>query len=87
MKWIMAYSQDSLTSALLGFFNHSLKTAIHTEEVLMETGNLMWPDGGCRQAYICCDDCGDLVWETTEQARSQVWRGAGFNTAHCLVLH
>lgn len=37
----------------------------------MEIGNLMWPDGGSTQAYICCDDCGDLVWEMTEQACSQ----------------
>lgn len=28
----------------------------------MEIGNLMWPDGGSTQAYICYDDCGDLVW-------------------------
>ena len=37
----------------------------------MEIGNIMWPDGGSTQAYICCDDCGDLVWEMTEQSCSQ----------------
>lgn len=40
----------------------------------MEIGNLMWPDGGCTQAYICYDDCGDLIWELTEQEWGLVYR-------------
>lgn len=51
----------------------------------MEIGNLMWPDGGSTQAYICCDDCGDLVWEMTEQACSQEG-GLNYGTLPCITL-
>lgn len=51
----------------------------------MEIGNLMWPDGGSTQAYICCDDWGDLVWEMTEQACSEEG-GLKYGTLPCIKL-
>lgn len=81
----MAYSQDSLASELLFHVFFSLKKDIYVEAVLMEIGNLMWPDGGSTQAYIHYDDCGDLICKMTEQAGSQVG-GLEYGTLPCITL-
>lgn len=67
----------------MSFF--SLKKYVYVEAVLMEIGNLMWPDGGSTQAYIHYDDCGDLICKTTEQAGSQVG-GLENGTLPCFML-